>query len=49
MDHEIGTGSQYGLWGWGNNEQQYYQSPNTEVNNGTLKIPQKKRPKWNNR
>ena len=42
--HEIGTGSQYGLWGWGNNEQQYYQSANTEVNNGTLKIIAKEEP-----
>ena len=41
---EIGTGSQYGLWGWGNNEQQYYQSSNTEVNNGTLKIIAKEEP-----
>ena len=23
--HEIGTGSQYGLYGWGNSELQYYQ------------------------
>ena len=42
--HEIGTGSQYGLWGWGNNEQHYYQSANTEVNNGTLKIIAKEDP-----
>ena len=24
--HEIGTGSQNGLWGWGNGESQYYTS-----------------------
>ena len=37
--HELGTGSQNGLWGWGNGELQFYQSGNAEVNNGTLKIP----------
>ena len=36
--HETGTGSQYGLWGWGNGESQYYQSQNTTVSNGTAKI-----------
>ena len=36
--HDIGTGSQYGLNGWGNNELQYYQPQNTEVNNGSVKI-----------
>jgi beta-glucanase (GH16 family) len=36
--HETGTGSQYGLWGWGNGESQYYQSSNTVVSNGTAKI-----------
>ena len=42
--HEIGTGSQYGLWGWGNSEQQYYQPSNTEVYNGTMKIIAKEEP-----
>ena len=35
--HDIGTGSQYGLYGWGNSELQYYQPQNTVVNNGTAK------------
>ena len=35
---EIGTGSQYGLWGWGNSELQYYQPENSIVSDGTLKI-----------
>ena len=42
--HEIGTGSQNGLWGWGNGELQYYQSANTEVNNGSAKIIAKEEP-----
>jgi len=36
--HDIGTGSQYGLYGWGNSELQYYQPQNTEVNSGSVKI-----------
>ena len=36
--HELGTGSQNGLWGWGNGELQFYQSGNAEVGGGTLKI-----------
>ena len=28
--HDVGTGSQYGLWGWGNGELQFYQSQNTQ-------------------
>nr|MCS5586120.1 glycoside hydrolase family 16 protein [Gammaproteobacteria bacterium] len=35
---ETGTGSQYGLWGWGNGELQYYKSQNTTVSNGSAKI-----------
>ena len=42
--HELGTGSQYGLWGWGNGELQFYQSGNAEVSNGTLKIIAKEEP-----
>ena len=42
--HEIGTGSQNGLWGWGNGELQFYQSNNTEVSGGTLKIIAKEEP-----
>lgn len=36
--HQTGTGSQYGLWGWGNGELQYYRAENTSVNGGTAKI-----------
>ena len=42
--HEIGTGSQYGLWGWGNGELQFYQAGNTVVSGGTLKIIAKEEP-----
>lgn len=37
-NHDLGTGSQYGLTGWGNNELQYYRSENVEVSGGNLKI-----------
>ncbi|MFM7243993.1 MAG: family 16 glycosylhydrolase [Planctomycetaceae bacterium] len=38
--HDIGTGSQYGLIGWGNNERQYYtdRTQNASVGNGMLTI-----------
>ena len=36
--HDIGTGSQYGMWGWGNGELQYYQSQNTTIYNGVATI-----------
>ena len=36
--HDIGTGSQYGMWGWGNGEKQYYQPQNTTLSNGIAKI-----------
>jgi len=36
--YQLGTGSQYGLDGWGNNEQQYYRAENIAVENGVLKI-----------
>lgn len=36
--HDIGTGSQYGMWGWGNGELQYYQSQNTTLDNGVATI-----------
>ncbi len=42
--HDYGTGSQYGMWGWGNGELQYYQSQNTLVNNGIAKIQVKEEP-----
>ena len=51
--HEIGTGSQNGLFGWGNGELQYYQPQNSVVSNGTLKIIAQHEPNglvdsWNN-
>lgn len=36
--YQEGDGSQYGIPGWGNNEQQYYSQDNVSVNNGALKI-----------
>ena len=36
--HDIGTGSQYGLTGWGNGELQYYQPENLIISDGTAKI-----------
>ena len=42
--HDIGTGSQFGLWGWGNGELQFYQSQNTVVENGVAKISVKEEP-----
>jgi beta-glucanase (GH16 family) len=42
--HDIGTGSQYGMWGWGNGELQYYQPQNTILNNGIAKIEVKEEP-----
>jgi len=36
--HDIGTGSQYGLNGWGNGELQYYQPENLIISDGTAKI-----------
>ncbi len=43
-NHDNGTGSQYGLGGWGGNELQYYQTQNAVVNNGTLKLIAKQEP-----
>jgi len=42
--HDIGTGSQYGMWGWGNGELQFYQSQNTTINNGIATIIVKEEP-----
>jgi len=42
--HDIGTGSQYGMWGWGNGELQYYQPQNTILNNGIAIIEVKEEP-----
>ncbi len=36
--HDIGTGSQYGMWGWGNGELQFYQSQNTTIDSGIATI-----------
>ena len=42
--HDLGTGSQYGLWGWGNGELQYYQPYNTTVANGVATIEAREEP-----
>ena len=34
----LGDGSAYGLWRWGNNEEQYYREENISVQNGKLRI-----------
>jgi len=39
---QIGTGSQYGLTNWGNNEQQYYREQNARVEDGRLIIEAKR-------
>lgn len=39
--YQEGTGAQYGLDGWGNNEQQYYRAENIKVDNGYLTITAK--------
>lgn len=36
--YQLGTGSQYGLDGWGNNEEQYYRAENISVKDGKLTI-----------
>ena len=51
--HEVGTGTSNGLYGWGNSELQYYQPHNTVVSNGTAKIIALEEPNgiidpWNN-
>lgn len=35
---QLGTGAEYGLVDWGNNERQYYRAENTRVENGLLMI-----------
>jgi len=40
--YQTGTGSQYGLDGWGNNELQYYRPENVSVGDGLLTITAKK-------
>jgi beta-glucanase (GH16 family) len=37
-DVQTGDGSKYGLWRWGNNEEQYYRKENISFRNGTLRI-----------
>jgi len=39
---QTGTGSQYGLTGWGNNEQQFYLQDNVRIEDGRLLIEAKK-------
>ena len=39
---QTGNGSDYGIWGWGNNEQENYQAANTSVNDGSLHISAKR-------
>lgn len=43
-DYQIGTGAQFGLNGWGNNELQYYteKGHNIEINDGILAIEARK-------
>lgn len=45
-DFQNGTGREYGLWWWGNNERQIYQPDNVEVSKGTLKIHAKIEPTY---
>ncbi|GLX70186.1 hemoblobin-interacting domain-containing protein [Paenibacillus glycanilyticus] len=40
--YQLGTGSQYGLTKWGNNEQQSYEADNVKVEDGKLVITAKK-------
>lgn len=40
-DYQTGTGSDYGLDGWGNNEQEYYQADNLTVADGKMTIEAK--------
>ena len=37
-EFQIGDGANYGLWRWGNNEDQYYRKENARVSNGKLLI-----------
>ena len=36
--HQLGDGSQFGLWGWGNGELQYYKQENTTLADGVATI-----------
>ncbi len=35
---QVGNGSSYGVWEWGNNEKQYYKANNVSVADGKLQI-----------
>ncbi len=35
---QVGNGSAYGIWEWGNNEKEFYKSQNISVSNGSLRI-----------
>jgi beta-glucanase (GH16 family) len=37
-EYQEGTGVEYGIWGWGNSEKQFYTRDNIEVSNGMLII-----------
>ncbi|MFP5470582.1 MAG: family 16 glycosylhydrolase [Bacteroidia bacterium] len=37
-EYQLGDGSEYGLWRWGNNEDQYYRKENVSIANGVLRI-----------
>lgn len=37
-----GNGNDYGIWGWGNNEQEYYKGDNATVSDGALHVTAKK-------
>lgn len=39
--HQLGDGSQYGLWGWGNGELQYYKEENLTLSEGYATITAK--------
>ena len=41
-DFQLGTGAEYGLENWGNNELQYYKKENAYVKNGNLVIEARK-------
>ena len=41
-DFQLGTGSQYGLEGWGNNELQYYRKENAFIKDGNLVLEARK-------
>jgi len=40
--YQNGNGNEYGLWGWGNEEKQSYQSANAVVENGILRLEAKR-------